>query len=44
MAKTQRSCAVFTKITQSENTSDQALVRPMDGDARFISGAVARGA
>jgi carbonic anhydrase len=38
MAKTQQSCAVFTKITQSELTSDQAIARLEDGNARFLAG------
>jgi carbonic anhydrase len=38
MAKTQQSCAVFTKTTQSEITFDQALARLKDGNARFLAG------
>jgi carbonic anhydrase len=38
LAKTQQSCAVFTKSTQTELTADQALARLKDGNARFLAG------
>jgi carbonic anhydrase len=39
-AKTQQSCAVFTKPAQSAITSDQAIARLKDGNARFRSGSI----
>ena len=38
MAKAQHSCAVFTKVTQSETSADQGIARLKEGNARFIAG------
>lgn len=37
-ARTQQSCAVFTKVTQSQISADQAIQRLKDGNARFLAG------
>jgi carbonic anhydrase len=38
IARTEQSCAVFTKNTQSTITPDQALARLKEGNARFLAG------
>lgn len=38
IARAEDTCAVFTKGTQSATTSDQALARLKEGNARFVSG------
>jgi carbonic anhydrase len=38
IARTQESCAVFTKNSQSATTPDQALARLKEGNARFLAG------
>jgi len=38
LARAQQSCGVFTKATQSATTSEQALTRLKEGNARFIAG------
>jgi carbonic anhydrase len=38
IARTQESCAVFTKNSQSATTPDQALARLEEGNARFLAG------
>jgi carbonic anhydrase len=38
LAKVQGTCAVFTKDIQSATTSEQALVRLKEGNARFLEG------
>jgi carbonic anhydrase len=38
LSKAQDSCAVFTKASQSAITTDQALARLKEGNARFLAG------